>query len=188
MTGSNNSARLAARFELPAPARPLAMAARPIEGAQIVINDVFASWLADEYSGKERRLYCYGDRSDPIPTMFMIRKQFWDMVGNSTGENRDSRRCQLEGRLDEQAEQLDSLIADTVATSVEGIAAQLCLLTTFLESSPLGEYGNNDADKRLLAAIYAGIQGFIDREGNLDEPGEGSVNRGRSPVIKGGRP
>ncbi len=25
-------------------------------------------------------------------------------------------------------------------------------------------------------------------EGNLDEPGEGSVNRGRSPVIKGGRP
>ncbi len=88
--------------------------------------------------------------------MFMIRTQFWDMVGNSTGE--DSRR-----RLDEQAEQLDNLIADTVATSVEGIAAQLCLLTTFLESSPLGEYGNDDADKRLIAAIYAGIQGFIDR-------------------------
>ena len=51
-------------------------------GAQIVINDVFASWLADEHSGKERRLYCYGDRSDPIPTMFMIREQFWHMVGN----------------------------------------------------------------------------------------------------------
>jgi len=151
-----------------------------------VINDVFASWLADEHSGKERRLYCYGDRSDPIPTMFMIREQFWHMVGNSTGA--DSRRRQLEDRLDEQAEQLDNLIADTVATSVEGIAAQLCLLTIFLESSPLGEYGNNDADKRLLAAIYAGIQGFIDREGNLDEPGEGSVHRGRSPVIKGGRP
>ncbi len=61
------------------------------------------------------------------------------------------------------ADQLDFFIADTVATSVEGIAAQLCLLTTFLEGSPLGEYGNNDADKRLLATIYAGVQGFIDR-------------------------
>jgi hypothetical protein len=100
--------------------------------------------------GKPFRPACYGSLYDPIPQLCAIYDDLIK-VGDVPPAAHSAAFEALQWRLNPIADEIEEIIIDSIATSVEGITAQTATLARLSEGAP------DDRSKRLRKKIKAAI-------------------------------